>query len=335
LGIERALPGKFVLETSYIGSISRKQFRTVATNPTLPNAALTSTGARLFPLLGARQPRLGDGAANYNSLQVDARRSFDQTLIGGFSLQSSFTWSRNMDTGSEAFGTNSDPQNPSVSPAFGPQFGKIDYAPSANDRRLRWVNTFVWDIAGPKHGILGQILGGWSLAGIVPLQSGTPYTIINGTDRDFDGSTLGDRPDIGNINAPIDTRARIVSAATCATGYQNPTIGTGVGVGCVTPNDVHFIEVSGYHLPTANTEGRNAQYTSGSVLVNTNILKKVSITERFKIEARAEIFDLFNTQNFDTPSANRTVSSTTVNFLNLNLLNGGSRTMRMGLKLIW
>jgi hypothetical protein len=335
LGIERALPGKFVLETSYIGSISRKQFRTVATNPQLPNATFTAAGARLFPLLGIRQPRLGDGAANYNSLQVDARRSFDKTVIGGFSLQSSFTWSRNMDTGSEAFGTNSDPQNPSVSPAQGAQFGKIDYAPSANDRRLRWVNTFVWDIAGPRQGLLSKFLGGWSLAGIVPLQSGTPYTIVNGTDRDFDGSTIGDRPDIGNINAPIDTRGRIVAASVCATGYQNPTVGTAAGVGCVTPNDVHFIEVPGFRLPTANTEGRNAQYTSGSVLVNTNIIKKVSVTESVKFEMRAEIFDLFNTQNFDTPSGNRTVSSSTVNFLNLNLLSGGSRTMRMGLKLIF
>ena len=60
--------------------------------------------------------------------------------------------------------------------------------------------------------------------------------------------------------------------------------------------------------------------------------------ERFNFEYRAEIFDLTNHQNFNTPvsATNRNVTSSTgTNFLNYSVLNGGSRTMRMGVKLIF
>jgi len=54
-----------------------------------------------------------------------------------------------------------------------------------------------WNLRGPGSGFLGQVFGGWSITPVITLQSGTPFTVVNGFDRDLDGSTIGDRPDIG------------------------------------------------------------------------------------------------------------------------------------------
>jgi len=44
------------------------------------------------------------------------------------------------------------------------------------------------------------VLGGWRLASIIPVSSGQPYTVVDGIDSDLDGSSAGDRPEIGNIS---------------------------------------------------------------------------------------------------------------------------------------
>src|SRR5262249_6574404 len=113
---------------------------------------------------------------------------------------------------------------------------KLDWGPSDFDVRHVWQSTVVWDIRGPKgRGFMGQTLGGWTLSWIIPVQSGSPFDVVNGFDRDWDGGTA-DRPDIGNLNAPITSRAIAVTTAVCSTGFRNVDTAA-----CVTPADVHFI----------------------------------------------------------------------------------------------
>ena len=118
-----------------------------------------------------------------------------------------------MDVLSETFASNSSPQNPSRSPVFGP-LKLIDYGPSDNDRRNVSVTYLQLQVRGGSHNhFLNAIVGGWSVAPILTIQNGTPYTMVNGVDRDLDGSSLGDRPNIGNPRAPVNTRALTVRQA--------------------------------------------------------------------------------------------------------------------------
>jgi hypothetical protein len=342
LGIQRELPSSIVMDLAYVGSLGRQLFYTNPINPTLPNATFTSTGARVFPNRGLIQIRDSGLTSSYNALQLQVRRKYMTTPLGSIGINSSYTWSKNLDVLSETFASNSSGQNPSRSPLFG-KLKDVDWGPSDNDRRHIWVTSMMWELRGPKHGILGHVLGGWSVAPIITLQSGTPFTILNGTDRDLDGSTLGDRGQISNLNAPLNTRAKVVPTTTCATGLQNPAIGTAAGVGCVSAADVHWLQVLTYS-PTAN-ESRNSNYTSGLFQMDANILKRFTLTERFKLEYRAEIFNLTNNENFDTPvsSTNRNLTASTgTNFLNYDLIDQGNlsgnhdnRAMRMGLKVIF
>jgi hypothetical protein len=350
-GVQRELPWKLVADVSYVGSQSRKQLINVQLNPRQPNATFTAvqpinnaggnTG-RLNPAIGGRTPRMAAGNANYNSLQIDVRRGFSETVIGGLQFASAYTWSKNMDNVASAeFTTNqavtsfSQYQN-----VFLSGNRNIDYGRSDNDRTHTWQTSIVWDIRGPKSGWKYNAFGGFSLTYIIPITSGEPFNIFQGRDSDFDGSTA-DRPDVGNWNAPINTRARIVGAATCASGYQNPDVGTAAGVGCVTPNDVRWVQIAGYHLPGAATIGRNALTTPGSVLVNMTVLKKFRISENVKLEYRADITNVANHENFNYTPFNNVNINSTLKFLDYSdgrpsgVRFTNSRKINLGLKLIF
>jgi hypothetical protein len=339
LGIQQEMPGRVVLDVAYVGSLGRQLLFTNPLNPSLPNATGTGTATestaygtqtlRLHPNRGAIQIRDSGASSNYHSLQVQVRRAPIKTFAGMLFFTSSYTWSKNLDEISEIFGTNSSPQNPSRSPSFGVSLRKLDYGPSDNDRRHVFSFSGRLEAPSPRGFLLKEVLGGWAIAPILTVESGTPYTVINGFDRGWDGSASYSRPNIGNINAPVNTRAQTVSTSVCSTGLQNPA-----NSACVTANDVHFVQVTTYSPSSPLMESRNSNYTTRYLDLDTNVLKTFRITERVGFELRGEIFNITNNQNFDTPSANKNVSSNNgVNFLNTSILNGGSRTMRVGGKL--
>jgi outer membrane receptor protein involved in Fe transport len=351
LGVQQQLPSHIVLDVAYVGSLGRQLFYTNPLNPSLPNlTTLTSaatqtvtingvptvTTLRLFPNRGTIQIRDSGLTSNYHSLQVQLRRTAVNTFAGKLTFQTSYTWSKSLDVLSEVFGTNSSPQNPSRSPAFGVPLGYLDYGPSDSDRRHVSSTIVQLQARGVKNRLLNEVVGGWTFAPILTVQSGTPYTVTNGFDRGLDGSTAFSRPNIGNVHAPVNTRGQVVSAAVCSTGLQNPAIGTAAGAGCVTANDVHFVQVASYSPSSPNMESRNSNYTTRYLDLDANVLKNFKITERFGFELRGEFFNITNNQNFDTPAGgtggtNRNVSAKTgKNFVNFDILNGGSRTMRVG-----
>jgi len=195
-----------------------------------------------------------------------------------------------------------------------------------------------WAIRGPEHGVLNRILTGWSIAPILTVQSGTPYTVINGTDRDFDGSTLGDRPDIGNPNAPVYTRGLVTKS--CTSGYYNGnaaiTTSNPIAANCVNRSDVHFLQVTSYSPTSSTMESRNSNYTTRYLDLDADLLKKIKINERWQAELRGEFFNVTNNQNFDTPSQNRDVTnSSSASWLNYTIVSGGSRTFRVGGKILF
>jgi len=98
--------------------------------------------------------------------------------------------------------------------------------------------------------------------------------------------------------------------------------------------------------------GRDTVSTPGLNIWNMSLLKTTRLSERFSLQFRAETYNTFNHRNFSIglPTNNGTIDQTTnANplsagyifvtsgslFLNNHQFNGGSRTMQLGLKLIW
>ncbi len=113
LGIQRELPANFFMDISYVGSISRKQFRTIDMNPVV-NAL---TGDRLHSELqitpatraagctlandalclstrqgeGIRTVRASAANGNYNGLQAELKRRFGATPLGNLATPGAST----------------------------------------------------------------------------------------------------------------------------------------------------------------------------------------------------------------------------------------------------
>jgi hypothetical protein len=315
LEIQRQLPWKLVMDVAYVGSLGRKLFVTEDVNPLIG-------GVRRFPLLGIRRMRTNGVNSEYNSLQVRVDKAFSH----GFQFISSYTYSKNIDNNSEVFATSNSGSALASVPVF--QGGlRLDRAVSDFDRPHVFTTGYFWDLPGPKRGLLGHIAGGWTLGGAVAFQSGAPYTLLNGSDRNGDGVIGLDRPDISNPSAPHNTRAII--STTCSTGFANPD----AAGACVSPNDVFVVQGTGF--PNAKTIGRNTERSKRVENVSTAILKTFTLTERFKIEYRLETFNTLNHPQFTGIPGNSVAGSAANRYQRFDLLNGGGRSARMGLKLIF
>ena len=97
----------------------------------------------------------------------------------------------------------------------------LDHSVSDFDRPQRVTISYLWAVPGPRTGFWKYALGGWSIAGITTFQSGTPFTVANGSNRNGFG-TKADRPDIGNPRAPANSRAILFAQCSTVTGILIP-----------------------------------------------------------------------------------------------------------------
>jgi len=173
-------------------------------------------------------------------------------------------------------------------------------------------------------------MGGWSIAGITTFQSGTPYTVRNGTDRNGD-TWNSDRPDISNMSTPLGSRAQLwptTGPRGCATGYRSPDSGA-----CVTPADVFWVEGTGF--PNASTVGRNTLFTNGTNNFDLSLFKTFTFAERKRLEFRWEAQNAFNHPQFVNVPQRDVVNTPAGRFLNRDYTDSGIRSMWMQVKFIF
>jgi hypothetical protein len=317
-GFQRQLSNKLVLDGSYVGSESHKLTTWAQMNPRQPDGRL------LHPDFGGRNIRTSQGNSSYHAMQW----RLDHRFARGLQATASYTWSRNMDSTSEGVGMVNTQSGVGLSmpPAQGGL--RLDHGRSDYDRAHRLTLVYVWDVPGPAGSLWKYPLGGWSIAGISAFQSGAPFTVANGSNR---GGTGQPRPDIGNPNAPLNSRAILTPASgsrSCATGYRNPDTDL-----CVTPTDVHWIQGTG--LPNANTAGRNTLQTGGMNDFDLSLSKSFQVAEQKRLEFRWETLNILNHPQFTQVPEKSVVGSAPGRFLNRNFTDSGSRSMWVQLKLLF
>jgi hypothetical protein len=320
-GMQRELPMRLFMDASYVGSAGRKLFVTEDLNPINP-----ATGLRRFPALGIRRYRSSGANSDYHSAQLRV----DERLSRGLTLTASYTWSKLTDQISEVFATDQTNSSLASVPVF---LGglQLDHALSDYDRRHRFTLSYVWNLPGPRKGFLGQTLGGWQISGVTVFQSGAPFTLLNGLDRNGDGISTPDRPDLGNPNAPRNSRAVIVATATCASGLRNPDNSQ-----CVTRNDVFAVQAAaGSGFPGPATFGRNTEHSNPVQNFDMSFFKIFRVRENLRLEYRLDAFNIFNHPQFSGIPGRDVTNTLAGNFINYELTNGGGRSTRMGLKIVF
>jgi hypothetical protein len=359
LGIQRELPGKLLVDVSYVGSKGTKLFINEDLNPSVPLALrITPTtnppipasrlSGRLDNLQGSRLIRTNGGSSTYHSGQLNVLRRF----ANGFSMSAAYTYSKLLDNASEVFGVagNNQPQQAAVPSIFGGQ--QRERGLSLFDRTHRASFTYIYELPWmhDQHGFIGRVVGGWQLAGITTFESGVPLNVSNGQDADSIGGNL-DRPDF-NPSGQDGVRAIPATAASpSSTGYINPdkqigTTATGAPIFApIDPKDAMFIGIPANSGRTGNL-GRNTLHTPGINNTNFTITKAVSIRESMRVEFRTELFNVFNhAQPTNLSSSAFASGSTTISasvfgspagrFLNPSFADGGGRVVRFQLKFLF
>lgn len=267
-GVELWNGGAFELQ--YLGSKGIYLDRSYYPNQPIPRVGAASNADRPYQLFGQIRSINNDSFSTYHGLTA----IFRQRTYKGLDAQIGYTWAHSMDTSNDANGGGT---------AMIQNNLKADYANSNWDIRNRFVGTVTYALPEfHKLGAIGNsLLGGWHANTIVTLQSGIPFNI----------SIQDDRAHVLNIGTQ---RPNFVTE-----GSANCGIGTRI-------NNTNCINRAAYTLPNPGTFGnihRNALKGPGFRNVNFSLFKDFQIYERFKIQLRAETFNLFNSSNPGNPNS--------------------------------
>ena len=258
-----------------------------------------------------RNVRLSNFAYTYyNAMTMKLTR-----MSHGLTLTGWWTWSKTMDTGSEATFTGTDVNAPVG--AANPQ--RSLRALSSFDQPNRVVISAAYELPWMKtrYDLLGQIVGGWSISGVGTFASGLPFTVLSGYDENFDG-VGGDLPVIVNpkiLGTSIDKGRPQAScpsalvAGRCLDSQSQLQLPASAFLPFNLSSGDQFPIAPGQDFP-GGVARRNSFFQQGQKNIDGALAKSFRIRERASLQLRMELYNVFNRVTFAMPSA-RTVNSTT------------------------
>lgn len=217
----------------------------------------------------------------------------------GISFNMFYTWSKTIDTGSEATFTVVDTNVPA---------GKKGGAAaslrglSAFHAAHRFVASYTYELPffRGQQGVIGRVLGGWRLTGTTTLQSGNPFSVTAGYDINGDGLG-GDRPqlaDLSLLGASVDNGRRNAQGVQISTLQLPGTAFIPGQAATITANDRVYLPGSA----NDNTIGRNVFFLQGLNTTDLTAGKEFKIVEGVRLSLRMELYNLFNRVTFGAPS---------------------------------
>ena len=318
LEAQRELNTDTVFKIGYIRTRGTGLFQTIDGNPRTACAGgtLANPCPRVDPTRGVIRLRGNRANSIYNAMQV----SLDKRLSQNFSAGVNYTWSTFIDTASETF-------NPSTAEVAVPQDSfniENDRARSGFDRPHRVSGNFVYELPffQQQQGVIGRILGGFQVNSFFTVQSGAPFTVLNGSDPA--GALLGIDGLVGNAIRPNLASNLDLSSMTI------PEIRAQCGTAITGNNCPALFRVITAAERTGNA-GRNILRAQRLLLVDFGIIKNTRITETVRFQIRADMFNALNHRNFGVP--NGAINSP--NFLNQWATNGGNRRIILGGRLVF
>jgi hypothetical protein len=336
--IQRQLSSMWTLTAGYVGSrsvhlsVAADDINLVPPVQTSAGILIPSNTYQLDPNWGGAnggvvpgppggsgiRPVLFDGESSYNGFQAQLRREMSHGLQG----QVSYTLGKCRDTSSAPVTGDTYVNSVAVplllSKAY--RVGACDF-----DVRNTLVGTVIWDVPGPKSGLVSYVLGGWEMGTIVTATSGSPYTVTVGGGGDpLNTGFNGDfSMDFANLISGCNATPGVTTNAAGQLLAFNPN--------CFAPAPA----VAGGVL--VGNSGRNRFYGPGLTTVDFSLFKNFSFRERFKAQFRSEFFNILNHPNFAAPNflndANNSIG--TGNAGVIGSTSTASRQIQLGLKLVW
>jgi hypothetical protein len=254
------------------------------------------------------------GTSNYNAMQIE----FNHRFTHGLSIRGVYTRGKALDDGDSVNQTTSNNAPGLVSNPFNL---KADYGPATFDARNVGVVSayYVLPVGRRQHYANGnnwayEFISGWAASSIVTVQSGFPMTPQLSYNPSNDGDTRNPvRPFLNpNFTGPI-----------------------------IEGTPAQWFNPAAFLAPPANSGffgnlGRDTLIGPGVAVWDISAIKDTTIHESIKLQFRAEIFNLLNRTNFNTPNLiTFTPSGVSGTAGAITSTSTSSRQVQFGLKVLW
>ncbi len=275
LTVERQVGTNWLLSAAYVGSGGYHLPGTYQMNP-----ATYIPGASTIANTQARRPYQGftsvtqswtDFNSQYHSLQLNAEKRFSK----GLSVLANYAWAKTMD------------EFANTTPLLGRGFHRA----VANEHVPHIFHlTTIWDLPKPQvQGFVARLLHGWELTSVTTWQTGFPFSVSSGVDNSR-SAVGGDRADFIGTDLQ-QAKLSGQSHAQMVDRFFDTSLFTTNAIG------------------TFGNSGRNILRGPSFFNTDLGLIKDTKLTERVKVQFRAEFFNVFNNVNFNNPGS--TVGNTT------------------------
>jgi len=244
-------------------------FRVPRTNERRPNGNFTTN------------TQVSNGSwSYYHGLQVELTKR----LSNGLNFQLAYTWSKAIDTTSEATFVGAGDTNQTGNGTRTSRGLSRFHTP----HRLTLFGTYRIPFFAKRKDWLGQTLGGWQASMVVKAARGTPFTVINGSGADL------------NLDGFAETRPVLL----------DPNIyGREIGERDSSENQ---LPKTAFRAPTVAdfgccVLGRNTFFADGGLNVDFGLTKSFPLPfEGHRVTLRADMFNGFNHVQYGFPNADFT-----------------------------
>jgi hypothetical protein len=276
LTLQQELPGKFVAQAGYVGSVGHHLFSKYTTNLIDP-----TTGTRPLAGYSSFGLKTNDGNSTFNAMQLSLQRRLSRGLV----WDTQYMWSHAITDASIGAGEATAIQDMSCR--------ACDRSDTQFDVRHNLTMSGEYELPiGVGHQFLGNpgvasaILGGWQLSGIAAARSGLPVNITV-------SRKAGDLPD-GNSSG------------------QRPDLVPGVSIYADNKTTSTWFNPAAFAVPAKGTWGnlgRNVGRGPGYFEIDTALEKRFRIKESVSFSVRAEAYNIANTPIYANPSGNTSSAS--------------------------
>jgi hypothetical protein len=309
LTIEHELPANFLFSAAYLGSRGVRLFSRGAVNLCTTPVRFNNVDGDCFrPLdqyypggnpFGSVDSKQDIGASTYNGLALSLERRFSR----GLSFQSRYTFSHAINDGSVGGGESNGPQNVNCL--------HCDKGPSVFDVRHSFTANAVYELPfGPGKaylngpGVVGEIVGGWSLSSIGLWHTGHPLTVLMG---------LG-----GTISNPNSSFNGFGDTYLLPDGNDQTSVRPDIvpGVPLTLPGGGHhgvpLINSAAFQAPPVDANGSFLRYGNeangmiralNSWQIDLALMKETKLTERVAMELGIQAFNIFNHVQLGDPGS--------------------------------